>query len=185
MPAPAPTSQRLIAGAVLLVTVLIVLGQIAALVAAVGTDHSAVPIPSHGPLSRRLSALVTDALGPSDRGVRRFRLAAPHHQRGGYAVTLTWALNNDIAEGTVGNGAAADVYNMLHNLAVSGIPIASVHLTGTYPIAGHERVVMRLSAGHKLLALLREVGSDGLDPQSAWPLVNRRYVYPAVQPTGE
>lgn len=185
LPASRPASHRLIAGALILVTALIVIGQLVAVFGAFRSDSGAVPIPSHGSVSRRLDAVLIDALGPSDRGVRRFRLAPPVHHGNSYSVSIIWSLNNDVAEGTVGNGGAADVYNMLHDLAVSGIPISSVRLTGTYPVAGQERVVMQLAAGRKLLALLKSVGSDGLDPQSAWPLVDRMYVYPPVQPTGE
>src|SRR5438132_739826 len=49
-------------------------------------------------LTRQISALVADALGASDRGVRRFRLgglrADPAHRSLGI-LTLTWAINGD------------------------------------------------------------------------------------------
>lgn len=163
-------------------SLLIVGGQIIAVVQSAQSDRSAVPIPRHGPLPVRIAAALTDALGPSDRGVRRFRIAALRHNAGN-RLTVTWAINNDISGGTVGDGAAADAYDILHDLAAAHIPLATVQLIGTYPIGGHERIAMRLGANRRLLRLLAAVGSDGLDPQSVWPLVRREYVNPSMVPS--
>lgn len=171
----------IIAGLVI-VSLLIASGQIIAVVRSVQSDRSAVPIPQHGPLNRRISAILTDALGPSDRGALRYHIDAVTH-RSGARLRVTWAINNDVSAGTVGNGAAADVYNILHDLGADNIPLASVYLVGTYPIRGHEQVVMRLQASGSLLRLLSAVGSDGLDPSSTWPLVRHEYVNPAVAPS--
>jgi hypothetical protein len=182
LPAASRRSQRLIIAGLVIVSLLIASGQIIAVVQSVQSDHTAVPIPLHGPLRTRISAVLTDALGPSDRGVRRYRVAALTH-RNGVRLTVTWAINNDVSGGTVGAGAAADVYDILHDLAAANIPLKGVRLTGTYPVGGHETVVMRLRANERLLHLLRAVGSDGLDPISLWPLVGRQYVNPAVEPS--
>lgn len=100
----------------------------------------------------------------------------------GGTLTLTWAINNDVSSGTIGDGAQADAYDILHNLATQ-VSLTEVRLIGTYPVHGaRELVVMRLEANQRLLHLLRAVGSDGLDPQSLWPLLRHTYVYPALEP---
>lgn len=182
IPAASRLSQRLIIAGLVIVSLLIASGQIIAVVQSVQSDRSAVPIPRHGPLPARISAVLTDALGPSDRGVRRYRITSLSHRNGG-RLAVAWAINNDVSGGTVGDGAAADVYNILHDLGAANIPLASVNLIGTYPMGGHETVVMRLQANGRLLRLLSAVGSDGLDPLSTWPLVRHEYVNPAVEPS--
>ncbi len=182
IPAASRLSQRVIIAGLVIVSLLIASGQIIAVVQSVQSDRAAVPIPRHGPLSRRVSAVLADALGPSDRGARRYHIDALTH-RSGTRLRVTWAINNDVSAGTVGDGAAADVYNILHDLGAANLPLASVQLIGTYPVGGHETVVMRLQATGHLLHLLSAVGSDGLDPLSTWPLVRHEYVNPAVAPS--
>lgn len=182
LPAASRLSQRLIIAGLVLVSLLIAAGQIIAVVQSIQSDRSAVPIPRHGPLTARISAVLADALGPSDRGVRRYRVDALI-RRNGTRLTVAWAINNDLSGGTVGDGAATDVYDILHDLAAANIPLAGVQLIGTYAIGGHETTVMRLQANGRVLRLLRGVGSDGLDPLSTWPLLRHEYVAPAVEPS--
>lgn len=182
VPSASRLSQRFIIAGLIIVSLLIAGGQIMVIVGSAQSSSSAVPIPSHGPLRTRISAVLADALGSSDRGVRRYRLALSRQRRVN-RLTVTWAINNDVSTGTVGDGAAADVYNILHDLGAAHIPVATVRLIGTYPLQGRERVVMRLRAGNGLLRLLGAVGSDGLDPQTVWPLVRHDYVNSAVAPS--
>lgn len=175
-----PSRYRwLVIGALVLVTCLIVTGQIIAVVHSLSSDRSAASVPLHGTLRQRVSAILSDSLGPSDRGVPRFQVDS---LTGGRALTVTWSINNDVSNGTVGDGAAADVYGMLYNLATH-VSLRGVRLIGTYPIHGREQAVMRLGASPYTLHLLRSVGTDGLDPQSLWPLLRRDYVNPALAPS--
>lgn len=175
---PSPYRWLVVTGLVV-VSLLAVTGQVIGLVQSVSSDRQAAPVPAHGSLRQRVSVLVADSLGPSDRGVRRYRVDSLTR---GHDLTLTWSINNDVSNGTVGDGAAADVYGVLYNLATH-VALADVRLVGTYPVRGREHVVMRLEAGRHVLYLLRSIGSDGLDPQSLWPLLLRRYVNPALAPT--
>lgn len=175
-----PSPYRwLVLGGLVVVSCLIVMGQIFAAVHSLGSDQSALSIPAHGSLRQRVSAIVADSLGPSDRGVRRYQIDS---LTPGRVLTLTWSINNDVSNGTVGDGAAADVYGVLYNLATHAT-LTDVRLVGTYPIQGREQTVMRLEAGPKVLHLLHSVGSDGLDPQALWPLLRRDYVNPALAPS--
>lgn len=157
-------------------------GQVLAFVRSVSSDRAAVPVPTHASLRQRVSVLVADSLGPSDRGVPRFHIDSLISRR---TLSLTWSINNDISNGTVGDGAAADVYGILYNLATH-VSLTRVRLNGTYRLDSREQVVMRVAAGQPVLHLLRSVGTDGLDPRTLWPLLQRSYVNPAVAPsTGE
>lgn len=175
-----PSRYRwLVIGCLVVVSCLIVLGQIVAFVGSLNSDRSAAAIPSHAPLRQRVSTIVGDSLGPTDRGVSRYHIDSLTPQR---VLTVTWSINNDVSNGTVGDGAAADVYGMLYNLATHA-SLNEVRLIGTYPLSGREKTVVRLDAGRPILHLLRSVGTDGLDPQSLWPLLRREYVNPALAPS--
>ena len=169
----------LVISCLVIVSSLIVIGQLVAVIRGVSGDRSAAAIPRHGPLRQRISAIVADSLGPSDRGVRRYRIDSLSPGR---VLTVTWSINNDVSNGTVGDGAAADVYGMLYNLATH-VSLKNVHLTGTYPLGGREQTVMRLDANQHILHLLHSVGTEGLDPQSLWPLLRRDHVNPALAPS--
>lgn len=161
-----------------LVSLLIVTGQIVALVNSASGDRSAVTVPPHASVRVRIAALLSDALGPSDRGVPRYHIES---LQPGRSLTVTWAINNDVSNGTVGDGAQTDAYDMVYNLATH-VSLRQVTLIGTYPLGGHEAVVMRLRAGTTALHALQSIGSDGLDPQSFWPLLQHIEVNPSVAP---
>lgn len=191
-PAPAPRSLKRRVGIILggSVFALAIIGQIIFLTRSIGsgalTSGSAVvKVPRTGSLVHRLDVVLANALGTSDRGVKRFRVAAvqpaAHHRA---AVSITWAINSDISSGTVGNGAQQDAYVMLRDLYTSGLPIASARMSGTYPLGSHNRetVVMRLAMTRQEAATAAQAGWDNLDAESFWPLIDRIYVNPQFQP---
>jgi len=188
-----PTFGRLCAGLVVAVVLfgqLLFLIRIVTDVGADGFGAPAIAVPRTGTLAHKIDVVLTSSLGPSDRGVQRYRLAGvqrdvshPHQ----VILTITWSINNDLSEGTVGNGAASDVYLMLRNLYSSRLPIATIRLRGTYPAAdrhgrSRETTVMRLDLDRQVATLINREGWDSLDAQALWPLVNRRYVAPDFQP---
>lgn len=142
-------------------------------------------------VSGQLDALIRGALGPSDRGVRRFRVErltpAPGHP--GYrAVTVIWTINNDLSAGTIGNGAQVDVYTLFSSLFESHLRLWRVSLIGTYPVTGRdgrvrERPVIRVSLDAPTARAIAAGGWSNLDALSLWPLVHREYVNPDFQPT--
>ena len=150
-----------------------------------GTD-----VPRGGTFRHRVAAVLNNALGPNDRGVHRFQLKVVFPATGNRtlsAIEVQWAINNDLSAGTIGNAAEADVYLMLRDLYTSGLPIAAVQLTGTYPIrtaAGRTRetAVMRLAMSRSIAMTIARTGWDNLDAQEVWPLVERSYVNPQFQP---
>lgn len=187
------TFGRLCAG---LVVAVVLLGQLLFLIriiTAVGADGFGAPaisVPRSGTLAHKIDVILTSSLGPSDRGVQRYHLAGvhrdPHHPHQ-VILTVIWSINNDLAEGTVGNGAASDVYLMLRNLYSSRLPIVAIRLSGTYPVSdlhgrSRETTVMRLDMDRQVGMLINREGWDSLDAQAVWPLVNRRYVAPDFQP---
>jgi len=188
-----PTFGRLCAG---LVVAIVLFGQLLFLIRIVtdvgadGFGASAITVPRTGTLAHRIDVVLTSSLGPSDRGAQRYRLAGVQRDRGHphqVILTVTWSINNDLSEGTVGNGAASDVYLMLRNLYSSRLPIATIRLRGTYPVPnGHgrsrETTVMRLDLDRQVATLINREGWDSVDAQALWPLVNRRYVAPDFQP---
>lgn len=176
--------RRLGFGVGVLVFTLVLVGQGIFLSRSLGGGTEPAAPPS-GSLSHRLHVILARALGPSDRGVQRFRIlriASVHTNQ--KAVDITWAINDDLSGGTIGNGAEAEVYTMLRDLYSANLPIALVRLDGTYPLAAGKRdaIVMRLSMDRRTAALIDKVGWDTLDPQTLWPLVQRTYVNPALQP---
>jgi len=177
-----------------LVVTLILTGQAIYLARAVQTGlysngGGGIQVPHHGSLEIRLSAVIGGALGPSDRGVRRFRVTSvrvdPNDSRR-YVAAVRWAIDNDVTAGTVGNGAEVDVYAALHAIYTSGLPVSAVRLTGTYPMERRgktrETVVMRLEMDQAAARLVQQTGWDALDAQTLWPLLHRQYVDPALQP---
>lgn len=151
---------------------------------------NAAPVPTKGPLSHRLDVALANALGSSDRGVRRFSIAGIHEDASNprlSSVSVRWAINDDLSAGTLGNGAAADVYLMLRDIFTAHLPIALVRLDGTYPVRngrGHARetVVMRLAMRRSVATMAGNMGWDSLDSQTLWPLVDRISVNPQFQP---
>ncbi|MGH2444176.1 MAG: hypothetical protein ACRDFX_13555, partial [Chloroflexota bacterium] len=148
-----------------------------------------VPVPRHGTLRHRLSVVLSAALGSSDRGVRRFTVTSivPDPSNGSLRrIGITWSINNDVGAGTIGNGAAIDVYAMLRNLYSSHLSVGSVRLIGTYPMRSgsrrHEATVMRLGMNHKTATVIAGNGWSTLDASAVWPLVNRYYVSSDFQP---
>lgn len=131
------------------------------------------------------------ALGKSDRGVRRFKIVSitPHVLRHRHRdVTVQWSINNDLSLGTIGDGAQADAFLIFGHLFSLPLGILRVNLIGTYPLSVNgqptrERPVMRLWLGRKTAQLIRREGGWGtVDAQSLWPLIHRTYVAPDFQP---
>jgi len=167
---------------------LILIGQGMALVNAYRTGAtSSIPIPHTGTLRHRMTVALSAALGPSDRGVRRFRIdriiPAPSDPSR-KDVSVTWAINSDLTWGTLGNGAQVDAYIILRTLYDSGFPVARVNLTGTYTThTHHESVVMRLAMPRRVDRLLKQAGGwNEYDAGSVWPLIHRIWVNPDFQP---
>jgi hypothetical protein len=173
------------------VVALVLVGQGIFLVRALsseGAEYTA-PAPTHGTLAQRINAVLSAALGPSDRGVRRYRLTSIIADTAHPAlrdVGITWAINDDVAAGSIGNGAQQDVYTVLRDLYTASLPLALVRLTGTYPMRQgdpvQEMVVMRLSMDWRTAQTIGQVGWDTMDPETVWPLVTRQLVAPAMQP---
>lgn len=136
-----------------------------------------------GGLRAQVSSLLAQALGKSDRGVRRFHIDAlatdpghPDHS----ILHLTWAVNGSLAMGSVSAGAQVEVYLMLSTLYTHHLPLSDVWLTGTF--GDHDRAgrpievtVLKLELGAHTAALL-DWGS--LDATTVWPLIHRIYIRP-------
>jgi hypothetical protein len=135
----------------------------------------------------KLDRALTNALGSSDRRVRRFRIlrltlapGMPRYRN----ITVRWAINNDLSGGTLGNGAQADVYLMLSDLYTSGVRLNRVDLQGTYPETGtSERTVMRVWMDRRTASYLTKNGWGTVDAVIVWPLVHRDYVSSSFQPS--
>jgi hypothetical protein len=160
--------------------------QVVFAIADSGTPQKARPTYFPPTVIGKLDRALTNALGSSDRGVRRFRIMRltpdprmPRHRD----ITVRWAVNNDLSGGTLGNGAQADVYLMLSNLYRSGIPLNRIDLLGTYPETGAaERTIMRVWMDWRTASYLTKNGWGTVDAQIVWPLVHRDYVSPNFQP---
>jgi hypothetical protein len=177
------------------VVTLVIIGQVIFLARALGSgvwnasDSSAL-VPTHGTLTHRLQVALGAALGGGDRGVRRFevvRIAPSGSQSKLSTVNVRWAINDDISAGTVGNGAQDDVYAAFRDVFSAGLPLASVRLDGTYPMSDRhgstrETVVIRVAMSRSTAATIGRIGWENLDPQTAWPLIDRLYVNPQFQP---
>ena len=136
--------------------------------------------------SGRVASIISAALGPGDRGVRRFRLTAistdprVHGQR---IVNLTWAINGDLSLGSVSAGAQADVYLMLRGLYTSNLPISMARLTGTFGqrgAHGGDVEVPVLVVGMSR-ATARLIDWQNMDADMVWPLVHRYMERPGFE----
>ena len=169
--------------------VLVLIGQAIFLVRAIGISFQQsqdVPRTRHGTPAQKLHAVLASALGPSDRGVRRFSLDLRQdpHDRAAQIAYVTWSINNDIGSGTVGNGAQLDAYAIARAVYTSGLPVRVVKLTGTYPLHGpQEGPVMRLSLDRRAALAVGRDGWQTLDPTGLWPLFHHAYVAPAFEPS--
>lgn len=150
------------------------------------TSHrAAAPAPATT-FSARVAAIVAAALGPSDRGVRRFRLTAVSNdprERGQRAISLTWAINGDLSLGSVSAGAQADVYLMLRGLYTSNLPISTVRLTGTFGqrgAHGGDAEVPVLVVG-MARSTARLIDWQNMDASMVWPLVHRYIERPGFE----
>jgi hypothetical protein len=189
-PAPRRTARRIGIACGAIVAALIVIGQVMVLgrAATNGAFSQSAVVPLHGSVAHRLTAILSTALGPSDRAVRRFRIVRLQSDRSRPRlkdVAITWALNSNLSAGTVGNGGEEDVYAMLRGIYGSNLPVARVQFTGTYRSATaneHEQTVMRLSMGRRTAQIINGGGWDTFDAETIWPLVTRTYVAPAFQP---
>lgn len=178
-------------GLAVLVFGLIIAGQIIFLVRSAGgrpplSGSGPQATAHHGSFASRLNAALAASLGPSDRNARRFAVTsvrADGARPGLKTIAIRWAINNDLSQGTVGNGARQDVYAMLQAIFGSRLPVSWVRLDGTYPLRdGRETPVMRLSMDQRTAGLITRVGWDTMDPESVWPLVHRDYVNPQFEP---
>jgi hypothetical protein len=142
----------------------------------------------HGSTAQQLRTAVGASLGTTGRGVPRFRITDLRPDRGNrrlWDAGITWQINNDLYAGTVGNGAEGDVYAMLRSVYGAHLPIASLRLTGVYPLHGSGRPevpVMRLSMDRQTAQRIDQMGWDTVDPETVWPMVTRSYVAPQFQP---
>jgi len=129
--------------------------------------------PVHGvTLAARIEALVSAALGASDRGVRRYRLAAltPDRRHAGMrAVALTWAINGDLSLGSVSAGAQLDVYLVMQSLYSSTLPISLVSMTGTFGqrVHGHDAEVPVVAVSLDR-ATARRIPWSAMDAATVW-----------------
>ncbi|MGH2447758.1 MAG: hypothetical protein ACRDFS_04040 [Chloroflexota bacterium] len=177
------------------VVLLVLIGQGIFMVTLIKNENAAPPhVTTHGSaLARRIETDLATALGSSDRGVRRFRLVSLGAAKSGHRLheaVIRWSINNDMAEGTLGNGAQLDAYSAFRVLYSSGLPLANVRLIGTYPVPDSrgqrsETVVMRLSLSHRMAHTLTVDGWDNLDASAVWPLINRQYVARQFQPQSQ
>jgi hypothetical protein len=193
---PADSARRSLGGRIMIalgavVVALVLIGQGIFLVTMVKTgvqsDPSGVAVPSSGSLQHRLTAVVAAALGESDRGVRRFTITAIHSDSRNPSlrdVDITCTINDDIAAGSVGNGAQTDAYAVFRNVYSAHLPVALVRLRGTYPVTGQSRevVVMRLAMDRTVATAIAKEGWNNADAETVWPLIERQYIAPDFQP---
>lgn len=137
-------------------------------------------------LAGRIEARVAEALGRSDRGVRRFRLTAlradPRH-KGLYALSLTWAINGDLSLGSISASAQLDVYLVLRALYTAPLPLSTVRLTGTFgdrDKQGHVVEAPVVVVGMDR-AVARAVDWQNMDATEVWPLVHRYVERPGFE----
>jgi hypothetical protein len=172
----------------------VVAGQIIFFVGAIKDSGPALvtgDTPSlHGTLAQKLRAILSVSLGPSHRGVDRFRITKIQSDRTNprlKVVDIRWAIDSDLSAGSVGNGAQVDVFAMLQGLFTARLPIEMVQLDGTYPMRSHtgqsvETTVMKLSMDQRTANLISRDGWENMDPQTLWPLVDRHFVASDFQP---
>ncbi len=149
--------------------------------ASAGT-HSKPPTTLRG----KVHAALVNALGPSDRGVRRFQLLSIQTDSAnrGKVVTVRWSINNDLSTGSIPNGAQADAYLIFADLFQVRAPIRRVNLIGTYPHGtSHDTPVMRLWLDRKTAYQVGSYGWGTIDAQTLWPLIHRTYIAPDFEPT--
>ena len=138
-------------------------------------------------LRGKLHLALFQALGSSDRGVRRFRVVSISSGRtaaGFKTVTVRWSINNDLSAGTLGDAAEADVYLILGHTFSLHQPIGRVNLVGTYPMKSHggEQPVVRVWMNRQTASVIGQNGWGTVDAQTVWPLVNRVYVNSNFEP---
>jgi hypothetical protein len=138
-------------------------------------------------LRGKLNLALYQALGGSDRGVRRFRVLSIGSGRTANrykTVTVRWSINNDLSAGTLGDAAEADVYLILSHIFSLHEPIGRVNLVGTYPMDTHrgEQPVVRVWMDRKTANVIGQGGWGTVDAQTVWPLVHRVYVNPDFVP---
>lgn len=134
-------------------------------------------------LMGRVSALVASALGPSDRGVRRFQITslplAPG-SHGQHSVSLSWAINGDLSLGSVSAGAQLEVFLVLRTLYTAHLPVTMVRMTGTFgqqDRRGRDVEVPVMIVGLNA-ATARLIDWQNMDASTVWPLLHRYMVRP-------
>lgn len=177
-------------GAVLKAGLIVALGlallveQIVFSVASPATRRLSIATPHS--FGGRVDRALSQALGPSDRGVQRFRILKMRSTPSGRILTVRWAINSDLSAGSIGNGAQVDAYLAFDRLFSSALRVRRVNLIGTYPSMQRgrvrEMVVMRLWMNRKTARLIGRSGWSNLDAPTAWPLIHRVYVAADFQP---
>jgi len=139
-----------------------------------------------GSLSTRVSSVVAQALGPSDRRVTRFHidsLSPDTANPGKRVLSLTWAINGDLTMGSVSAGAQVETFLLLHNLYTSHLPLSDVRLTGTF--GDHDRAGRAIEVPVLKLELSARTASaldwTALDDTTLWPLIHRLYIRPGFE----
>ncbi|MGI8825427.1 MAG: hypothetical protein ACR2JC_07260 [Chloroflexota bacterium] len=189
---PTWTARRLAKlAAVLIVLAMIGMGQLMYLFAA----HRPGPAPRQGrapvqrTLKERVDSVLSLELGGSDRGARRFTVVdirPDPWQPGLKDIVVRWAINADLAYGSIGNGARADAFNVAHGIFTGQLPVALLRLDGTYPMhngPASESVVMKLSMDRHTAITIGTAGWKALGPSAVWPLFTREMVVSDLQPT--
>jgi hypothetical protein len=182
--------RRIGIGLAVVTVLLVLLGQGIFLVRTIGDSpgQTAPSVALKGTLLQRLEAIASSALGDSDRKAHRFAIRdlKPESSHSGYkAVTVQWAINNDVMAGSVGNGAQVDAYAVFRGIFTAHLPIDKVTLLGTYPVTSNrsaETIVMRLWMDRRTAQTIGPYGWNNVDPESLWALVHRQYVAPDFQP---
>jgi hypothetical protein len=129
---------------------------------------------------QRIGVLVSDALGPSDRGVRRYRIISikpDPRNRGRSLVHIEWAINGDLSLGSVSAWSQVEVYLMLRALYTAKMPLSYIQLTGTFgdrgPNGAHREVrVLDLGLDARTASLMDWAT---LDAVTVWPLLHHTY----------
>jgi hypothetical protein len=189
-----PSLRALKISMALSVVALVVAGQIIFFVGAVKDSGPALVTGNtpalHGSVPQKLRTILAVSLGPSHRGADRFKITKIQSDTTNprlKVVDIRWSIGNDLSAGSVGNGAQIDVLAMLQGIFTARLPIEMVRLDGTYPVRNHvgqsvETTVMKLSMDRHTANLISRSGWGNMDPQTLWPLVDRRFVANDFQP---
>lgn len=131
------------------------------------------------PPAETIAQAVDDALGDSNRDVDRL---APITLVDGH-VSIRWAINDNLTEGLIKDGARIDAVEILQALHDTGIAYATVTLEGTFPLvdqlgnSSEERVVLVTYPAE----LVDQINFEGFDFKNAFEITDDVFVHPAFQ----